>query len=73
MSIWQVTEQDADSNIIPYRQNTQTHENIYVYVLISVHKGLVKNVKKKEIAVLTQVQIHSVACSCRDGSNMDGT
>lgn len=55
MSIWQITEQDADSNIMPYRQNTQTHTHIYVYVLVSDHKDLVKNVKKKQIAILTQV------------------
>lgn len=31
-----------------------------------------KNVKKKQIAVLTQVQILRGDCSCRGGSNGDG-
>ena len=48
---------------------THRHTHICVYVLISDHKALVKNVKKKQIAVLTQVEILGGACSCRGGSN----
>lgn len=34
MSIWQITEQDAASNIMPYRQNTETQTHVYSYMYI---------------------------------------